>query len=130
MADIKTNKDGQRTVTITVGEGVTDGLLDSLVRQLERGGAPLVVGNLADLQRAGAEAVAGGDGEAGKGSGFAAGVTLHPDVDPDVAKAGAQRTLDEEAEAKAPAEEKDPPKSTEPLTPKDPTSQSPVPAKK
>lgn len=123
MADIKTNKDGTRTVTLTVGENFDDGLLNQLARQLERGNAHQVVGNLADLQRGGAEVIAGG------GS-MSDGVAVHPDVDEDDAKAGAQRTLDEEKEAKEGPAAVDPPKSTEPLTPKDPTSQSPVPAGK
>lgn len=129
MADIKNNKDGSRTVTVTVAESFDQGLLDALVRQLERGaGNQFVVGNLADLQRAGAEVVAAGQGAPGKGSGFAAGVNMHPDVDLDDAKSGAQRTLDEEEAAKNPEPLADPPDSDEPLTPVDPGSQSPQPA--
>lgn len=133
MADIKNNKDGSKTVTVTVSENFDDGLLDSLVRQLERGaGAQFVVGNLADVQRAGAVAVAAGQGEElGKGGDtFAKGVLLNPNVDGDEAKAGAERTIDEEKAAKADADEVDPPKSDEPLTPVDPGSQSPEPASK
>lgn len=128
MADIKTGKDGTRTVTLTVSKDFDSDLLDALVRQLERGaGNQFVAGNLADLQRAGAEVVAAGQGEMGKGSGFAAGVQLNPEVDLDDAKKAAQRTLDEEKEAKTPVEAVDPPKAegADAVTVVDPTSQSP-----
>ena len=131
MADIKKNKDGSSTVTITVSGDVPDALRDQLVRQLERGGgSALTVGNLADVQRAGAVAVAGGKTEFTKGSGFDAGVALNPNQDEDAAKAGAERVIDEEKEAKSAPEAATPSKPDEPLTPKDPTSQSPQPAKK
>ena len=129
MADIKTNKDGSRTVTLQVSENFDDDLLNALTRQLERGaGSNFVVGNFADLQRAGAEVVASGQGEAGKGSGFAAGVQIQANQgDADEMKAGAQRTLDEEKEAKTPVDAEDPPKATgaDAVTVEDPTSQSP-----
>lgn len=125
MADIKTNKDGTKTVTLTVKEDFDPDLLDSLARQIEKGTTNFVVGNFADLQRAGAEVVAAGQGEMGKGSGFAAGVQLHPDVDLDEAKKGAERTLEEEAAAKNPEPLPDPPKSDDTTQSVDPTSTSP-----
>lgn len=126
MADIKTNKDGSRTVTLQVSESFDSGLLTALINQIETTPNP-VVGNLADLQRAGAEVVAAGQGEMGKGSGFAAGVQMNPSVDMDDAKRGAERTLDEEKLAKTPPEAVDPPKTdgADAVTVVDPTSTSP-----
>ena len=89
MADIKENKDGTTTVTLTIRDGIPTALRDDLIRNLE-GAPPHVVGNLADLQRLGAQQVAksGGDDT----------YRVHPDVeDP---KDGAKRTIDEEAAAK------------------------------
>jgi hypothetical protein len=122
------NKSNTHKRTVEISNDFDPDLEEALVRQLQRGvGTNFVVGNFADLQRAGAEVVAAGQGVAGKGSGFAAGVVMNPEVDDDEAKAGAQRTLDEEAAAKNPPALADPPKATgaDAVTVVDPTSSSP-----
>lgn len=123
MADNETE-----TITIEVRKDFDPGLRAALVSQLQRGTGAVahpVVGNFADLQRAGAVVVAAGEGGRDTGNGFAAGVTLNPSVDPDDAKAGAERTLREEAEAKTPAEAPEPPVDEDAQESVDPTSTSP-----
>jgi len=80
-------------ITVKVRKDIPEALRDQLIRQLGVHANP-VVGNFADLQRAGAHVVAG-DSNA-----LAAGVETPEGLSDTEAKEGAQRTIDEEAAAK------------------------------
>jgi hypothetical protein len=102
-------------VTVRVSTDLDPGLRDSLIRQLGPR-VPTTVGNYADLQRWGAaEVAASGESEV---------VRLNPATDEDTAKQGAERALEEEAEARDAgarvAEERIQSDGEEPLAEKDP----------
>lgn len=86
---------GTTSMTIEVRNDIPDVTRDALIAQLGPRSAP-VVGNLADLQRAGAEAAAGGGTKS-----FDKGVAKPVDTSDEDFQRGAERTLREEAEAKA-----------------------------
>lgn len=102
------------TRTINIRDDIPDALRDQLIRQLE-GGAPTVVGNFADLQRLGSQAIA----TKGPDEVF----RLNPNTDEDEAKRGAQRNLDEvqaAADAAATAGDNPPAGAEEDAAGKDP----------